>query len=266
MDWPLILFMNKTYTAVHDPFPHSGVNKQKFEIMMSNMVQRSKGIITYNKTLSEAFKQKYAIPDEKLYITHLGKNFLDRAFIQNSKVSTETPYILFWGRIEPYKGLEFLLEAFNEVHKIHKDVKLVVAGRGKPYFDEELYKNKEYIVFDNRFLSVLELANIINDSLFVVCPYKDATQSGVITTAFAFDKVVVGTNVGAIPEYVIDKKFGIIVPPCDPAALKAAICHLLESPETLKRYSSNINEYYESGEGSWDSISTGIVTFMNQRS
>lgn len=68
-----------------------------------------------------------------------------------------------------------------------------------------------------------QLAGLLNDALFAVCPYKDATQSGVIQTAFSMDCPVIGTDVGALPEAIDNGVTGLIVPPCNSEALAHAI-------------------------------------------
>ena len=151
-----------------------------------------------------------------------------------------------------------------ETHKRFPNTKLIVAGRGKIYFDDTPYKGLDYITFDNRFLSVSELADLVRNCKYVVCPYKDATQSGVITTAFAFYKPVIGTNVGAIPEYVKDKQFGVIVPPCNSMALARAICTLEENKNIVDEYSRNIQTYYSQGEGSWKKIADNLLKHLSK--
>ena len=66
-------------------------------------------------------------------------------------------------------------------------------------------------------------------------PYTEASQSGVIPTAYGFKKPVVVTGAGSLPEIVDDGKTGYIVPPRDPEALAGAIVSLLGDPEACRR-------------------------------
>lgn len=99
--------------------------------------------------------------EHKVYVSKLGLNNLFLNFTTTNE--SEKDYILFWGRIEPYKGVEYLFEAMIEVHKKFPKTKLIVAGQGKIYFDYKPYKNLDYITFDNRFLSVSELADLVKE-------------------------------------------------------------------------------------------------------
>lgn len=68
---------------------------------------------------------------------------------------------------------------------------------------------------------------MLSGSAVMVCPYVDATQSAVVLTAYGFDLPVIATRVGAMPEYIVEGKTGILVEPSDPAALAEAIISLL---------------------------------------
>ena len=108
-------------------------------------------------------------------------------------------YVLFFGRISPYKGVEYLFRAMERVHKVHPNVKVIVAGSGEMYFDASEYEKYEYVKIVNRFIELDELADLIRGALFTVCPYTDATQSGVVYSSFALNTPVIATNVGGLP-------------------------------------------------------------------
>jgi glycosyltransferase involved in cell wall biosynthesis len=65
----------------------------------------------------------------------------------------------------------------------------------------------------NKYVSIQELAELIQNAEFIVCPYREATQSGVLMTAFALNKPVLATNVGAFPEYIVENVNGMLVEP-----------------------------------------------------
>ena len=102
---------------------------------------------------------------------------------------------------------------------------------------------------------------MIKNSIFVVCPYKDATQSGVIMSAFAFNKPVIATNVGGFPEQVIHNKYGLIIQPNDIEQLAAALQSLCSKISVLESFSENIQKGYESGEYSWKHIVSEHIAF-----
>ena len=111
----------------------------------------------------------------------------------------------------PYKGLDYLLPAMQHVHQQCPDCKLIVAGGGTFHFDITPYHTLSYIDVRNRFIPDSELVALIQHAAFMVCPYTDATQSGVIMSAYAFEKPVIATNVGGLPEMVSHQHYGLII-------------------------------------------------------
>ena len=163
-------------------------------------------------------------------------------------------FVLFFGRISPYKGVEYLLQAMEIVHLKHPEIKVIIAGSGKMYFDTSKYESFEYVEFRNHFIELDELADLIRGALFTVCPYTDATQSGVVYSSFALNTPVIATNVGGLPEMIDDGETGLIVPPKDVNSLASSILSYLDNPELLQKMGDNIKECAKKGKGSWDKI------------
>lgn len=146
-------------------------------------------------------------------------------------IPREGKYVLFFGFIREYKGLDLLIDAFASQRL--SDVKLIVAGEfygdSKPYFDrietlglkDRVLMFNDYIPDDrvNRFFSACDL---------VAQPYKSATQSGVTQIAFHFEKPMLVSNVGGLPEIVPDGVVGYVVEP-EPSAIADAIGRFYEN-------------------------------------
>jgi glycosyltransferase involved in cell wall biosynthesis len=88
---------------------------------------------------------------------------------------------------------------------------------------------------------------------FGVCPYKDATQSGVVQTAFTLEVPMVVTNVGALADAVQHNKTGIVVKPCDVNDLANGIMELHSDKEKLNAMRKNIKEEWMKNM-SWEPI------------
>lgn len=127
-------------------------------------------------------------------------------------------YVLFFGFIRDYKGLDLLLEAMADSRLKEMDVKLVVAG--------EFYGNREkymalidrlgisgQVVLHTDFIPDSEVNRYFCAADLVAQPYRSATQSGVTQIAFNFCKPMLVTNVGGLPEIVPDGKVGLVVEP-----------------------------------------------------
>jgi len=134
------------------------------------------------------------------------------------KLDTNTNYILFFGFIRDYKGLDILLKAMNSSKVIKLQIKLLVAGEfytdSKPYFDIiEKYKLQDNVIMSNDFIPDGEVSKYFGACDIVVQPYKDATQSGVTQIAYHFNKPIITTDVGGLAEIVPDGKVGYVTNP-----------------------------------------------------
>jgi glycosyltransferase involved in cell wall biosynthesis len=144
--------------------------------------------------------------------------------------------ILFFGRLWPYKGLDYLIRAEPLISARVPDLRIVVAGEGEDFERyRRLMRHPERFVVHNEFVSNEKRADLFRSASVVVLPYVEATQSGVVPVAYAFGKPVVTTDVGGLPEHVENEHTGLVVPPRDESALADAIIRLLEDRELRHR-------------------------------
>jgi D-inositol-3-phosphate glycosyltransferase len=127
-------------------------------------------------------------------------------------------YVLFFGFIRDYKGLDLLIQAFADERLRNSDIRLLVAGEfytdPKPYHDLiEKLNLASNIVLHTDFINDSEVNKYFCASDIVAQPYKHATQSGVTQIAYYFDKPMVITNVGGLAEFVPNGKAGFVVEP-----------------------------------------------------
>jgi len=226
-EWNLILgFLIKLlrkpliYT-VHDPEHHLGA--PLYIRILENIFRRMPdGFIVLSK-LARQELQSMGFPADRVFYVPIA------AYSHFSKMhrpeARPEKAILFFGRIEPYKGLDLLLKAMSEVFVEFPDWKLILAGAGD-LSRYRSYLNSSQIEVINRYISDEDVAGLMLRSRFVVLPYTEATQSGVVPIAYAFGRPVIATNVGSLSEMVLDGKTGLIVSPADPVALASAIKRL----------------------------------------
>lgn len=254
------LDMPKLFT-VHDPIPHSSDEKFIYNLQRGVAMRRADYFMLLNNTQKEQFKQRYSITDDRIFdsklsiYTHLKNNEVGASLY-------DKPYILFIGSINPHKGIRYLCEAMEEVHKEQPSLKLVVAGKGTFDFNIQEYVDRGYVKLINRFIETNELISLVHHSQFVCCPYIDATQSGVIMSAFALDKPVLATKVGALHEMVEDGRHGLLVAPKDSHALAGAIIKM-NSNTFLDRMAENILHDYHHGNNSWDYLAGKLMDNYN---
>ena len=151
--------------------------------------------------------------------------------------------ILFFGRIQPYKGLNVLEKAIHIVRKRGYKITLILAGQGD--LGTFLIDAIEDNIIINRFIADKEVARLFEASNVVVLPYLSATQSGVIPLAYAYGKPVICTKVGALDELVSDGETGLVVNPNDHEALANAII-ILSDKNTRQKMGNAARKYLES--------------------
>lgn len=220
----------KIYVTQHDPILHSGEQKTLLGKVATWVNKRLRNIanilIVHGDKLKSDVISLYNLPADKIIsVPHGNYTFFTRrakgAFPQKN-------HFLFFGRIIAYKWLDILLESLEFVKKEFPDFVLVIAGNGdiKPYASllDQYKHNIRLYHFD---IPEEEVYTYFEQSEFVVLPYKDATWSGVIPTAYAFSKAVITTDVGELATHVDHKHSWLIVPPNDPQALADAIIRML---------------------------------------
>ena len=220
---------SKIISIIDNIIPHE---KRLGDRMLANYFVKSvSGFIVMSKSvlgdLDTFDKNK-----PKLYCPHplydnFGEIIPKNIAKKNLQLDEKTNYILFFGFIRDYKGLDLLLEAMAEPNFNKLPVKLLVAGEfytdSKPYFDIIKKNNLEdKVIMLNDFIPDSEVVNYFCAADIVVQPYKNATQSGVTQIAYHFNRPMIVTNVGGLTEIIPDGKVGYVVD-CEPEKISDAI-------------------------------------------
>ncbi|TRX20573.1 glycosyltransferase family 4 protein [Flavobacterium franklandianum] len=259
----LYFFRKKTIVTVHDPFPHSGEGNFRKYFFRKLGFTLLNNFIILNKKQKTQFIATYKLENKNVYESNLSIYNVYNLYLGQFSENKPLKSILFFGRISPYKGINILLEAMKYVHSIHPDVKLIIAGNGEYYFDKTEFEQLDYIEFRNRYIPNAELVKLIKDSLFVVCPYIDATQSGVVMTSYAFCKPVIASNIGGLSEMVIDKVTGCLVEPNDIIELQNSIIELVSNKKLLDTMEKNVFDHFHQGQRGWTKISKDLFIVYN---
>lgn len=154
-------------------------------------------------------------------------------------------YVLFFGFIRAYKGLDLLLEAWSDERIAHLPLKLLIAG--EYYESPEKYKElirslglAARVIEHNDFVADEEVYKYFCASDLLVQPYRHATQSGVAQIGYHFNKPMIVTNVGGLPEIVPHNKVGYVVRP-DPRDIADHIVRFY-SENREREFSDNATE------------------------
>lgn len=176
------------------------------------------------------------------------------------RLDTDNLYLLFFGFIRAYKGLDLLIEAFSDKRLRNRKLKLIIAGEF--YEDDRVYKDlikrnnlENDIIFFDHFIKDEEVPLFFSAADLVVQPYKTATQSGVTQIAFYFDKPMLVTDVGGLKEIVQDGKCGYVVKP-EPQFITEAIIDYFENNRKLI-FTEGVK--LEKDKFSWDKMTAAII-------
>lgn len=168
-------------------------------------------------------------------------------------------YLLFFGFIRAYKGLDLLLEAFADKKLRNRKLKLIVAGEF--YEDEAPYKQqieklglKDEVILYDRFINEDEVGAFFCASDLVVQPYKSATQSGVTQIAYHFEKPMLVTDVGGLSEIVPNGRCGYVVK-TDPKAITDAILDYFDN-NRKNEFTAEVRK--EKEKYSWNKMTAAI--------
>ncbi len=237
----LLLFCRKTVflCAIHDVKVHDG---DKHAYLLNKLyefeIRKSKYVIVRNKTDVNQLCLRYCIPRE--LVRYIPLNYPFPKYVDNWKRKKR---VLFFGRINPYKGIDNLLS----IAKLLPDITFIVYGKSTSSVIDVLEECKalDNIEIHDKFVDYKDMRDIFSMCDCVVLPYKSASQSGVIIDAYRFSKPVIAFNVGAFNEEVVNNITGFLVKPGDIDGFAKAILQL-ESLSEIE-YRKMIYEAYSFG-------------------
>ncbi len=260
--FPLYAFKDNMVMTMHDPLPHSSDMGWMNRLHRRVAFHEVRNFIVLSQSLREEFVSTCRLEGKNVYAT--GLSIYDPLLrVAPTPIALPERYVLFVGSIHPHKGIKYLCEAMERLVEGHTDLSLVIAGRGRFDFDIEAYASHLPIRLINRFVTDGELVSLIRGAVCVVCPYVDATQSGVVWSSFALSRPVIATQVGALPEMFTDGRHGLFVPPRDSEALARAICRMME-PEVADAMAENISRDFARGERSWQNIAQQTIDIYRE--
>jgi len=226
----------KCIGLIHNMIPHESTVLDKmfapyFIKSMDGFVALSKSVLADVEKLDRDNKPKCFVP-HPLY-DHFGEIVGREEAVGKLNLDKACRYMLFFGLVRAYKGLDLLIDAFADIRLRKRPVKLIVAGEfyddPKPYLERiDKLGLKDYVIVENKYISDADVKWYFNAADIVVQPYKSATQSGVTQIAYHFEKPMLVTNVGGLGEIIPDGKVGYVVEP-DPQSIANALADFYEN-------------------------------------
>lgn len=208
----------KVISIIDNIIPHE--HRPGDRVLSNYFVKSVHGFITMSDSVTEDMRtftqEKPVIFTPHPIYDNFGEIISKQVAREALNLETEGKYLLFFGFIRDYKGLDLLLKAMAEPLIKNQDIKLIVAGEfytdAQPYLkiiEENQLEDKVVLATD--FIPDSKVGLYFSSCDIVVQPYKDATQSGVTQVAYSFEKPMIVTNVGGLAEIVPHGKAGYIV-------------------------------------------------------
>jgi glycosyltransferase involved in cell wall biosynthesis len=200
-------------------------------IIISEIIRRGvKNNLTNLKILATSSKTQFeqlkiAFP-EKLIYYHPFPTLITKQIIEGDSACPELSkidkYILFFGGINIYKGVNLLYNTFINDKELYNNFHLVIAGSGEWYFDRKVEFEKK-IIRINRFIHDSEIKNLFEKANCVVYPYISGTQSGVLSLAYYFGTPLVTSNIPFFLENIEPNKTAFVFENGNTESLNKAI-------------------------------------------
>lgn len=241
----------------HNVFPHERFPLDKF--LARRVLKRGAGFITHSKMDADDLRSIVKNPncETTVHPTYNMFKIKDMSREEARKIlgiPEDKKILLFFGFVREYKGLKHIIKAMPDILRADSDIQLMVVGEfgdDKADYMELIRKSGagDSIQVVDGYIPDKEIEKYFAACDLVVLPYESATQSGIVQIAYSFEKPVIATDVGGLPEVVLDGKTGYIVPPKNHEALGEAVVKFF-SEEKAAEFSDNVHA--EAYRYSWD--------------
>lgn len=247
--------------TVHDAAPHSdgGSGTNPIEERLRGRMRAAADLVTLHGESCIAEFQ-HAFPNYRGHLVSSMHGVLMVPPSNGAPIQPTAGEILFFGRMWAYKGLDVFLDAMDIL--VSRDVHhhAVVAGRGPEMkrFGARMATMLNIEAID-AYISPEDTSTLFQSAAVVALPYKDATQSGVLASAFGNQRPVVASATGGIPDIVKDGENGLLVPPGDAVALANALERVLTSQQLAKTLADGAKAT-AMGLMNWDRIADELLS------
>lgn len=241
----------------HNVFPHERFPLDKF--LTKQVLKRGAGFITHSKMDADDLKSILSRPNYETTVIPTFNMFKIKDMSREEArkilgIPEDKKILLFFGFVREYKGLKHIIKAMPDILRADSDIQLMVVGEfgdDKADYMELIRKSGagDSIQVVDGYIPDKEIEKYFAACDLVVLPYESATQSGIVQIAYSFEKPVIATDVGGLPEVVLDGKTGYIVPPKNHSELGEAVVKFF-SEEKAAEFSDNVHA--EAYRYSWD--------------
>ncbi|HEX2921524.1 MAG TPA: glycosyltransferase [Bacteroidales bacterium] len=230
----LFLFLyikpGKIIYALHNvTTPEGAMNELVTRIFQKAYYKQLKRFHVFSEFQLQQIKKM--LPDKKHYYAPLALKDYGKS---NAVPPDNIIRFLFFGYILKYKRVDLLINAFQEVYdKGYRNIELVIAG-SCDHWDtyKALIRNADAIRTRIEIIPNEDIPDLVSSCHYVVLPYQDGTQSGVIPVAYQYNKPVVATDIEAFRKFIIGGKTGYVFKKNSAASLSSTLEYAIRNHES----------------------------------
>jgi glycosyltransferase involved in cell wall biosynthesis len=239
------LWAGRYIHTAHNALPHSREKSRFFHLAYRWIYRFPHAIVAHTPQVARLLETKFGVQPGRITVISIGLNEeVPASALSVSEARRQLnlpagPIALFFGKVEPYKGVDLLAEAWGMVRA--PAAQLVIAGLCPD--SEYAGKIRQAIAQSPRAASMRWQEGFVPNDVVavwlracdvVVLPYRHIYQSGVIFLCLRLGIPIVCTNVGSMSDYV-DRGTGIVTATNDPAGIAAALDQYFAAPERFPR-------------------------------
>jgi glycosyltransferase involved in cell wall biosynthesis len=258
---------SKIVLTVHDLLPHD--TGEAYKQTFHELYRMVDGIICHSDHIRTRLGAEFSVPEGKVSVIPHGPFFYDlpatglEQTLRRFEVEPGKLLVLWQGIIFPYKGLDLLLRAWQQVEANGDGVCLVIAGTGAPELLEQIREQVRHLELKRvklhfRFISTEELVALYRAADVVVYPYRAITTSGALATGLALGKTIVASDLPVFRELLTNRENALLVDPQDSVELAGALIELAQDASLRKQLAGKVLEM-NFGDHSWLSIAKKTV-------
>ena len=228
--------------------------------VMKNLFKKKIPIIVFShKSYSDLIKYK-GVEENRIYQFKFGLFTSYSIYGKTESMDLPKRFFLFVGRINSYKGLAQIYNAFGLLSaKAKEEISIVIAGGGHDVNLERMSHVSNFHII-NRFLKNEEICELIQRSDAVICPYTSASQSGIPQTAFVFGRPIIASDIDGLNDVVKNDYNGILFKAGEAKQLAEIMELTWKNPESLQRLSKDWSSFEtEFLDYSWGSITNKYI-------
>jgi glycosyltransferase involved in cell wall biosynthesis len=248
--------------TLHDSVAHSGEESRSRAFHLKRELAMTDGVITLTRHVRDQLITLHGYPTDRNWILPHGVFLSPQA---GRRSYPEKKFrILFFGRILLYKGFDLLVDAYERLAAHHgARLTLQVAGKGDLSPFKERLDRLPNVTIRNEWIPEDELPALFAQADLVVLPYREASQSGVVPTAYGAGLPVVATPVGGLVEQIEHGVTGLLTSAVTGEAVAAAVSMVIDQPALYERMSAAAVDHAKHAL-SWDGIAAGLMEIVGE--